>query len=52
LLRAKDSDGDNIEILADDDDGDWEDNNDYGRDSNDDNGDRRGDNGGRVVGDL
>ena len=47
---CKDSDGDNIEISADD-DGDWEDSNDYGRDSNDDNGDSRGDNGGRVVGD-
>jgi hypothetical protein len=47
---CKDSDGDNIEISADDDE-DWEDSNDYGGDSNDDNGGSRGDNGGRVVGD-
>lgn len=49
---CKDSDGDNIEISADDDDGDWEDNNDYGGDSDEDNGDSSGDNGRGVVGDY
>ena len=47
---CKDRDGDNIEISAED-DGDWEDNNDYGRDNNDDNVDSSGDNDGRVIGD-
>jgi hypothetical protein len=48
---CKDRYGYNIEISADD-DGDWEDINDYGGDSDDDNGDSSGDNGGGVIRDL